>query len=80
LTPAAAQCPVMYLIFKTMSVTEDKPAEKNSMPSPELKSEGPLIEKDEQGQAIERARSLQKKALEKWHRLKEKIGEMVHRK
>jgi len=50
------------------------------MPSPELKSEGPLIEKDEQGQAIERARSLQKQALEKWRRLKEKIGDIVHRK
>jgi len=61
-----------------MLVTEDKPAKKHSMPSPELKSEGPLIEKDEQGQAIERARSLQKQALEKWHRLKEKIGEIIH--
>lgn len=56
------------------------PAEKTNAPSPELKSEGPLIEKDEQGQAMERARSPQKKALEKWRRLKEKIGEMVHRK
>lgn len=63
-----------------MSVKEDKPPKKNSIPSPELKSEGPLIEKDEQGQAIERARSLQKQALEKWRRLKEKIGDIVHRK
>ena len=63
-----------------MSVTEDKPVGKSSTPRPELKSEGPLIEKDEQAQAIEKARSFQKQALEKWHRLKEKIGEMVRRK
>jgi len=60
-----------------MSATEDKPAETNSTRTPELKSEGPLIEKDEQAQAIEKARSFQKQALEKWRRLKEKLGEMV---
>jgi hypothetical protein len=60
-----------------MSSAEDKPAEKTSTHSPELKSEGPLIEKDEQAQAIEKARSFQKQALEKWRRLKEKIGGIV---
>lgn len=60
-----------------MPATENKPAEKNSVQPPELKSEGPLIEKDEQAQAIEKARSFQKKALEKWRHLKEKLGDMV---
>ena len=35
-----------------------------------LKTEGPLCEKDEQALAIERAKLLQKEALEKWERLK----------
>lgn len=37
---------------------------------PLLKTEGPLCEKDEQALAIERAKLLQKEALEKWERLK----------
>jgi len=40
---------------------------------PELKTEGPLKEKDEQSQAIEQQRKLSEIALEKWRRLKEKI-------
>jgi hypothetical protein len=35
-----------------------------------LKTEGPLCEKDEQALMIERAKLLQKEALEKWKRLK----------
>ncbi|MDB4922988.1 MAG: hypothetical protein JWQ54_4971 [Mucilaginibacter sp.] len=35
-----------------------------------LKTEGPLCEKDEQGESIERTKLLQKEALEKWERLK----------
>ncbi|MDN5286655.1 MAG: hypothetical protein JWR38_2929 [Mucilaginibacter sp.] len=35
-----------------------------------LRTEGPLCEKDEQALAIERAKLLQKEALEKWQRLK----------
>jgi hypothetical protein len=60
-----------------MLVAEDHPAEKNSVPPP-LKSEGPLSEKDEQAQAVERSRSVQKDALKKWNRLKEKIGKFIH--
>jgi hypothetical protein len=60
-----------------MLVAEDHPAEKNGVPPP-LKSDGPLSEKDEQAQAVERARSLQKEALEKWNRFKEKIGKFIH--
>lgn len=37
-----------------------------------LATEGPLCEKDEQAIAIERAKLLQKEALEKWERLKKK--------
>ena len=32
-----------------------------------LKTEGPLCEKDEQAQAIERLKKLQEEALNKWH-------------
>ncbi|WP_299590292.1 hypothetical protein [Mucilaginibacter sp.] len=35
-----------------------------------MKTEGPLCEKDEQGESIERTKLLQKEALEKWERLK----------
>ena len=59
-----------------MLVAEDHPAGKNS--TPPLKSEGPLSEKDEQAQAVERSRSLQKEALEKWSHLKGKIGKFIH--
>ena len=39
---------------------------------PRLTTEGPLCEKDEEGVSIERAKKLQKEAMEKWMRLKEK--------
>lgn len=39
----------------------------------ELKTEGPLSEKDQHGQAAELARKLGQEALEKWRRFKEKI-------
>jgi hypothetical protein len=39
----------------------------------ELKTEGPLKEKDQQNQAIEQQHKFAEIALEKWHRLKEKI-------
>lgn len=48
-------------------------AVKKDIPAPELKTEGPLNEKDQQGQAAERARKLGQEALEQWRRLKEKI-------
>ena len=38
-----------------------------------LKTEGPISEKDQQGQATERQRKLAETALAKWRRLKEKI-------
>ncbi|MEO6631367.1 MAG: hypothetical protein ABIN13_06580 [Mucilaginibacter sp.] len=40
---------------------------------PELKTEGPLFEKDQQGLATEQQRKLGEIALAKWRRLKEKI-------
>jgi hypothetical protein len=46
--------------------------EKVSDPA-ELKTEGPLKEKDQQGQAMERARKLGEEALQQWRRLKGKI-------
>ncbi len=56
------------------------PASKNQrkkkvpvQPAPELKTEGPLKEKDQQGQATERARKLGQEALEQWRLLKQKI-------
>jgi len=39
----------------------------------ELKTEGPLKEKDEQNQAMDQQRKLGEIALAKWRRLKEKI-------
>jgi hypothetical protein len=39
----------------------------------ELKTEGPLKEKDQQNQAIEQQHQFAKIALAKWHRLKEKV-------
>jgi hypothetical protein len=41
--------------------------------APELKTESPLKEKDEQNQAIEQQRTLGEIALAKWRRLKKKI-------
>ncbi|MDB5157201.1 MAG: hypothetical protein JWR50_1908 [Mucilaginibacter sp.] len=41
--------------------------------APELQTEGPLAEKDQQGQATETARKLGQEALEQWRRLKQKI-------
>lgn len=39
----------------------------------ELKTESPLAEKDQQGLATEQQRKLAAVALEKWHRLNEKV-------
>jgi len=41
--------------------------------APQLKTEGPLKEKDQQNQAIEQQRKLGEIALAKWRRLKEKV-------
>lgn len=46
---------------------------KNGEQTPQLKSEGPLSEKDQQGQAIEHQQKLAEKALEAWRRLKERV-------
>jgi hypothetical protein len=45
----------------------------------ELKTEGPLKEKDQQGQAMEQQRKLAEIALEQWRRLKEKIKHQFKR-
>jgi hypothetical protein len=47
--------------------------EKESGEQPKLKTEGPLTEKDQQGQAAERQRRLEEQALANWRRLKEKV-------
>jgi len=47
--------------------------ESGNGPPPKLVTEGPLTEKDQQGQATERQRKLAEIALEKWRRLKEKM-------
>jgi hypothetical protein len=57
---------MLIAINENMRKEPDKPPER-------LATEGPLAEKDEQGKAIEHTRKLAKEALEKWHRLKEKI-------
>lgn len=44
-----------------------------AQPAPELKTEGPLAEKDQQGQAIENARNSAHEALAKWRRLQKKV-------
>lgn len=46
---------------------------KNAEQAAKLKTEGPLSEKDQQGQATEHQRSLAEQALAKWNRLKEKV-------
>ncbi|MEZ2336835.1 hypothetical protein AB6735_14430 [Mucilaginibacter sp. RCC_168] len=43
----------------------------------ELKTEGPLNEKDQQGQAAEQQRKLGEIALAEWRRLKEKIKQTL---
>jgi hypothetical protein len=58
------------LFFQVMSVTEE---DRTNGPAPKLATEGPLAEKDQQGQAIERHRKLAEEALAKWRRLKQKI-------
>jgi hypothetical protein len=40
---------------------------------PQLKTEGPLTEKDQQGLATEQQRKLGEIALAKWRRMKEKM-------
>ncbi|MFA6085518.1 hypothetical protein [Mucilaginibacter sp.] len=56
-----------------MLITENKSKERSrgDLVS-NLVTEGPLCEKDEQAIAIERAKQLQKEALEKWERLRKK--------
>lgn len=50
-------------------IEESEPGKK----PPQLKTEGPLIEKDQQGFATEQQRKLGEIALAKWRRLKEGI-------
>ena len=42
----------------------------NKQRAPVIRTEGPLCEKDEQGESIERTKLLQKEAMEKWELLK----------
>ena len=51
--------------MSTITVNEDQ--------VPKLKTESPLAEKDQQGQAAERQRGLAEQALAQWRRLKAKI-------
>jgi hypothetical protein len=61
-------------IFLVMLASIDQSKQNDAgQPAPELKTEGPLAEKDQQGQAAERARKLAQEALAKWRRLQEKI-------
>jgi len=57
-----------------MATSKDQGKQNDAgQPAPELKTEGPLAEKDQQGQAAERARKLAEEALAKWRQLQEKI-------
>jgi hypothetical protein len=57
-----------------MLASENRSKDKDEVePVPELKTEGPLAEKDQQGQATERARKLGQEALKQWRSLKQKI-------
>jgi hypothetical protein len=57
-----------------MLASENRSKEKDAVePVPELKTEDPLAEKDQQGQATERARKLGQEALKQWRSLKQKI-------
>ncbi|HEY9000651.1 MAG TPA: hypothetical protein VIM89_04825 [Mucilaginibacter sp.] len=57
-----------------MVITTAKNIKKASGKPPEkLATEGPLSEKDEQGEVIARSQDLAGIALRKWRRLKEKI-------
>jgi hypothetical protein len=60
------------LIFYAMPASKKKTTATDKSP-PVIKTEGPLSEKDEQGQAIERLKELQKKAMKKWQRLKKQV-------
>jgi hypothetical protein len=62
-------------ILKIMPGRKKRSAEKGpAQPAPELQTEGPLKERDQQGQAMERARKLGEEALKQWRLLKQKIG------
>jgi hypothetical protein len=57
-----------------MAASEKRSKKKKpAHPRPELKTEGPLKERDQQGQAMETARKLGQEALEQWRLLKQKI-------
>jgi len=62
---------VAPLFFQAMSAIIEK--SEPGRRSAELKTEGPLNEKDQQGQAAEQQRKLAEIALAEWRRLKEKI-------
>jgi hypothetical protein len=55
-----------------------KKSKKQVPVAPELKTEGSLSEKDQQSQAIERARKFGQEALAQWRRLKEKVAGKFH--
>jgi hypothetical protein len=57
-----------------------KEKKKKTEPAPVLKTEGPLSEKDAQGEATERGKLLAKEALEKWTRLKKGITNFIRKK
>jgi hypothetical protein len=59
-----------------MTASENRSKKKGPVqPAPELRTEGPLKEKDQQGQAAERGRKLAQEALVQWRSLKQKIAD-----
>ena len=58
-----------------MSANENRSKRKGpAQPVPELQTEGPLTNKDQQWQAAERAQKLGLEALKQWRLLKQKIA------
>lgn len=55
-----------------IEIDQDKETNRDKVPE-KLATEGPLTEKDQQGQAIERQQKEAAKALSKWQHLKNKI-------
>jgi hypothetical protein len=60
--------------FDSMTAYKDRSKEKETAgPLPELRTEYPLFEKDQQGMAAERGRKLAEQALERWRRLQQNV-------
>ena len=61
---------IFYTKTQPAMLTKKKHIPAHGQRPPVITTEGPLCEKDEQGLAIERAKLLQKEALDKWQGLK----------